>query len=111
MLHCVSVQVLLVAKQQLEVVVDRRFDDAVARHDATDAVRFARLYKPLGKQVHVSNSTARLARHDLRSRLVSYAAHMIWIFQCDICIGCLALLLISQHKCECIAVPETGGPD
>ena len=44
-------QVLVVAKQRLETVVDQRFDEAVAQRDAASATRFARLYKPLGKQV------------------------------------------------------------
>jgi len=46
-------QVLLSAKSKLEAVVDERFDDAVAKRDAASATRFARLYKPLGKQVCV----------------------------------------------------------
>ena len=45
------VQVLLTAKSQLEQVVDKQLDDAVARRDAATVLRFARLYKPLGKQV------------------------------------------------------------
>lgn len=46
-----SAQVLREAKSQLEAVVERRFDEAVASRDSATAVRFAKLYKPLGKQV------------------------------------------------------------
>lgn len=46
-----TAQVLLTAKSQLEQVVDKQLDDAVARRDAAAVLRFARLYKPLGKQV------------------------------------------------------------
>lgn len=31
--------------------MERRFDEAVATRDSATAVRFAKLYKPLGKQV------------------------------------------------------------
>ncbi|MEW5307113.1 MAG: hypothetical protein WDW36_009530 [Sanguina aurantia] len=43
-------KVLREAKSQLEAVVERRFDEAVASRDSATAVRFAKLYKPLGKQ-------------------------------------------------------------
>lgn len=46
-------QVLLEAKASLERVVESRFEDAVARRDSAAAVRFAKLYKPLGKAVGV----------------------------------------------------------
>ena len=46
-----SPQVLLEARSQLEVLVDSQLDDAVSRRDQVAVLRFARLYKPLGKQV------------------------------------------------------------
>lgn len=42
---------LLEVKSRLEELTDRRFEDAVGRRDHTAAIRFARLYKPLGRQV------------------------------------------------------------
>ncbi len=45
--------VLLEAKKRLETVVDRQLDEAVTRMDAQGVLRFAALYKPLGKQVRV----------------------------------------------------------
>lgn len=44
-------QVLMEVRARLEEITERRFEDAVARRDHAAAVRFARLYKPLGKQV------------------------------------------------------------
>eukprot|EP00798_Chlamydomonas_sp_ICE-L_P008858 gene8858-3742_t len=56
-LHAVDVgqaesqrQILTEARSKLEEVVARRFDEAVNRRDTAAAVRFAKLYKPLGKQ-------------------------------------------------------------
>lgn len=43
-------RVLLEVKSRLEELTDRRFEDAVGRRDHTAAIRFARLYKPLGRQ-------------------------------------------------------------
>ncbi|KAG2447879.1 hypothetical protein HYH02_007335 [Chlamydomonas schloesseri] len=43
-------RVLMEVRARLEEITERRFEDAVARRDHTAAVRFARLYKPLGKQ-------------------------------------------------------------
>ena len=47
----ISAQVLLQARTRLEEVVDRQLDDAIGRRDQATVLRFARLYKPLGKQV------------------------------------------------------------
>jgi hypothetical protein len=44
-------QLLMEAKYKLEEVTERRFGDAVARRDHAAAVRFAKLYRPLGRQV------------------------------------------------------------
>ena len=46
-----TLQVLLEARSKLEVVVDQRMDDAVSRRDQAAVLRYAKLYKPLGKQV------------------------------------------------------------
>ncbi|EFJ43661.1 component of oligomeric golgi complex 4 [Volvox carteri f. nagariensis] len=43
-------RVLMEVRSRLEEITDRKFEEAVARRDHTAAVRFARLYKPLGKQ-------------------------------------------------------------
>ena len=49
-----NVQLLLTAKARLEGVVEAKFEDAVARRDTAAAVKFAKLYKPLGKQVRAA---------------------------------------------------------
>lgn len=43
-------QVLLQARTKLEEVVDKQLEEAVARRDQIAVLRFAKLYKPLGKQ-------------------------------------------------------------
>jgi hypothetical protein len=43
-------QLLLSAKERLEQIVQTRFDDAVARRDQSSALRFAKLFAPLGRR-------------------------------------------------------------
>ncbi|GAX77377.1 hypothetical protein CEUSTIGMA_g4823.t1 [Chlamydomonas eustigma] len=43
-------KVLMEAKAQLEVVVDKQLEEAVAQRNQAAVLRYAKLYKPLGKQ-------------------------------------------------------------
>ena len=62
-----SAQVLMEARSRLEVVVDRQMEEAVTKRDQAAVLRYARLYKPLGKQVSMTSQCLCFISHDFRA--------------------------------------------
>ena len=52
------------ARSRLEVVVDRQIEEAVTKRDQAAVLRYARLYKPLGKQVSMTSQYLCFISHD-----------------------------------------------